>query len=198
MPISAAKRLLIYFYLLLVVACVAPQEPQKQAINVCDANGCVDRPHDYASFQPPASDESDQKIAALEAIAAKDPLAAYDLALRFFRADGVRQDTYRSIKWMREAAERGVLHAQMALGRVYLTGLQEMGSDPGEAEKWLSITVNRGDVEARELLRQASLARQSQQAQYNFNNRWRSVFYNNWYSGYPYHWYWQNGGWRMH
>jgi hypothetical protein len=81
---------------------------------------------------------------------------------------------------------------------VYLTGLQEMGSDPGEAEKWLSITLNRGDTEAAALLAQATMARQSQQEQYKINNQWRSTFYNNWYSGYRYQMYWQNGGWNYY
>jgi len=196
-PSAVTNRLFIPFCLLFVVAC-AHQEPQKEAIRVCDANGCADRPHDYASFQPKTDEAGDRQMAALEALAEQDPRAAYDLALRFFRGDGVRQDTYQSIKWMRTAAEKGILPAQMALGRVYLTGLQEMGSDPGEAEKWLSITVNRGDTEAGALLQQATMARQSQQAQYKINNQWRSTFYNNWNSGYRYQWYWQNGGWRLY
>ena len=194
-PIAASQRLLILFCLFFVTAC-AHQEPQKEAIRVCDASGCADRPHDYASFQP-APIDPDNKFAALEALALQDPRAAYDLALRYFRGDGVPQNTYQSIKWMREAGEKGILPAQMALGRVYLTGLQEMGSDPGEAEKWLSITVNRGDTEAGPLLQQAQMAKQSEQAQYKLINQWRSVFYNNWYSGYRYQSYWQNGGWRF-
>ena len=192
------KSVFITACVLFVVACAQqPQVAQKESIRVCDANGCADRPHDYATFQP-QPDEADRQMAALEAIAVQDPRAAYDLALRFFRGDGVRQDTYQSIKWMRVAAEKGLLPAQMALGRVYLTGLQEMGSDPGEAEKWLSITVNRGDTEAGPLLQQAIMARQSVQAQYKINNQWRSNFYNNWYSGYRYQWYWQNGGWSLY
>lgn len=166
-------------------------------MTLCDGTGCAEVPRNYASFQPKA-DPAEAQIAALENLAAQDPRAAYDLALRFFRADGVRQDTYRSIKWMREAAEQGFLPAQMALGRVYLTGLQEMGSDPGEAEKWLSITYNRGDREAGELLRQATMAKQSQQAQYQIMNQWRTMFYNNWNSGYRYNWYWNQGAWMLH
>ena len=47
------------------------------------------------------------KLLALEAMAAKDPRAAYDLGLRFFRGDGVKKDSYLAIKWMRDAGERG-------------------------------------------------------------------------------------------
>ncbi len=198
--LTTAKRLLIILPVLNLSSC-ANNPPEKAPITVCDSSGCSERPHDYASFDPNKAqpgDDSEGKIAALEALAEQDPKAAYDLALRFFRADGVRQDTYKSIKWMRSAAERGELQAQMALGRVYLTGLQEMGSDPGEAEKWLSITSNRGDHEASTLLAQAIAARQSQQAAYRLANQWRSTFYNYWNSGYGYYWNWGNGGWYLH
>jgi len=189
--VSAVKRLIIISTLLCITAC-AQNEPRMDTIRVCDSNGCTDRPRNYASFNP-AKDTPEEdpggNIAALEAIAARDPSAAYDLALRFFRGDGVRQDSYRSIKWMRDAAEKGDLNAQMALGRLYLTGLGEMGSDPGEAQKWLTITASRGDQEASTLLKEATQARQSEQAEYRWYNRWRPVFYNYWYSEYPYNGY---------
>ena len=198
--VLAVKRLVIISIFLCITAC-AHKEPQKEAIRICDSGGCTDRPHDYSSFDP-AKDTPEEdpggKIAALEALASRDPRAAYDLALRLFRGDGVRQDSYRSIKWMRDAAERGELNAQKALGRLYLTGLGEMGSDPGEAEKWLSITASRGDQEANTLLREATAARQSEQAEYRWYKRWRPVFYNSWNSGYPYRWHWGNGGWYLH
>jgi len=56
---------------------------------------------------------------------------------------------------MRDAAERGDLGAQKAVGRLYPTGLEEMGSDPREAEKSLSIAAGRGDTEAATLLVEA-------------------------------------------
>ncbi len=174
-------------------------EPQAETIRVCGDEGCVDRPKGYASFDPAsAAPAEDPRIATLEELAAQDPRAAYDLALRFFRGDGVRQDSYRSLKWMRDAAERGEFHAQKALGRLYLTGLGEMGADPGEAERWLSITASRGDHEAKELLNQATAARQSQQAEYLWYRRWRPIFQNYWYSGYPYLWYWRTGSWYLY
>ncbi|MCX7096760.1 MAG: sel1 repeat family protein [Methylococcales bacterium] len=188
--------------LVLGITACAQHEPQKQqSISVCDASGCADRPHDYASFDPERDTPDDDpggKIASLETMAAQDPSAAYDLALRFFRGDGVRQDTYRSIKWMRDAGERGDLNAQKALGRLYLTGLGEMGADPGEAEKWLSITAGRGDEEANSLLQEATAARQSTQADYRWRKHWQPIFYNSWYSGYTYRWYWRTNRWNMY
>ena len=181
-----------------IAACVHKEPTKKDTITICDSGGCAERPKNYASFDPERDTPDDDpggKIAALEQLAASDPRATYDLALRLFRGDGVRQDSYRSIKWMRDAAERGHFGAQKALGRLYLTGLGEMGSDPGEAEKWLTITASRGDKEARKLLREATVARQSQQAEYRFYSRWRSIFNTYWYSGYGYYSYWRGNRW---
>lgn len=134
----------------------------------------------------------------MEKLSSQDSKAAYDLSLRFFRGDGVSQDSYRSLKWMRNAAERGNLNAQISLGRLYLTGLGEMGADPAEAEKWLSIAASRGDEESALLLKEATKARQSEQSEYRFYNRWRNTFYNNWYYGYRYFWHWNNSIWVLY
>jgi len=196
--LSAIKNMALIASCLCIAAC-AHKESQKETISICDENGCAERPKNYSSFEPANNTSAeDEKITALEKLAANDPRAAYDLALRFFRADGVRQDSYRSIKWMREAAENGYLDAQKALGRLYLTGLGEMGADYGEAQKWLAITASRGDKEASTLLTEATEARKSELAEYRWYSRWRPIFYNYWYSGYSYRWYWSNRGWYLY
>lgn len=191
--------LLSVFCLSLFGCSMQPEKPK--TVRICDESGCFDRPADYASFDPTAptpGDELDRNIPQLEALANKDPQAAYDLGLRFFRGDGVRQDSYQSIKWMRNAAERGNLDAQKALGRLYLTGLEEMGADPREAHKWLTIAASRGDAEAKKLLREATVARKSEEAYSLWLTRWQPVFYRYWHSGYPYRYYWHNRGWRYY
>jgi hypothetical protein len=70
-----------------------------------------------------------------------------------------------------------------------------MGSDPGEAEKWLTICASKGDKEAAKLLKEAQYARQSEQAQWKMMNRWRSIFNTYWYSGYGYNSYWRGNAW---
>ncbi|MGH8498694.1 MAG: sel1 repeat family protein, partial [Methylococcales bacterium] len=105
--------------------------------------------------------------------------------------------SYRAIEWMRHAAERGNFDAQKTLGRLYLTGLAEMGSDPAEAQKWLTITAGRGDRQARNLLKEASEARRSQKEEQRWSDRWRLTFYNKWNSGYPYYWQWGTGRWYL-
>ena len=182
---------------LILTACA--QTPE--TMHVCDSAGCSDRPLDSSSFDPSTAvpDADPQgRIAALEALADKDPRAAYDLALRYFRGDGVGQNSYKAVKWMRDAAERGYLPAQEAIGRLYPTGLEEMGADPREAERWLMIAANRGDNKARKLLAEATAARKRDDDYYRWLSQWRPIVYGNWYSGYPYRWGWRGRGWALY
>lgn len=187
-------------FLLLILAFPAAFAAEEAAstIRICDETGCSDRPTDSSAAPTRTESDSaaDRRFAALEEAAHKDPRAAYDLGLRYFRGDGVRQDSYQALQWMRDAAERGDLRAQLAVGRFYLMGLEEMGSDPAEAEKWLSIAAGRGSKEAKKLLGEARAAKRRSQDEYQ---RWvdarRRVWYGYWYHGYPYRTYWRHGAW---
>ena len=182
-------------FLLLIVGAASAQT-KDQTIRICDESGCSDRPRSSASFDPTRDDhpEETRRLAALADIASKDPRAAYDLALRYFRGDGVARDSYQAIRWMRQAGDRGVPEAYLALGRFYLMGVEEMGSDPIEAEKWLTLGAARGDKEAEILLAQARTKRTEQELE-----RWRAIqaksFFIWWSSGYPYYWHWTPSGW---
>lgn len=179
---------------LVLASCTQP--PPKDTMRICDADGCVERPRSYATHDATAAQPDDNgRAAALEALAERDPRAAYDLGLRYFRGDGVRQDSYKALTWMRSAAERGHFEAQKALGRLYLTGLEEMGSDAREAEKWLSIAASRGDKEAAKLLAEASAARKSDEADWKWRQHWKGVFHDYWYRRYQYLGHWRNGSW---
>ncbi|HUD34915.1 MAG TPA: sel1 repeat family protein [Variovorax sp.] len=179
-----------------LTACAQPQPPsptQPAMVRICDNTGCSDRPREGGSFDPSAGTDPEEarRIAALTELANKDPRAAYDLGLRYFRGDGVRQNSYQAIQWMRSAGERGDLQAQSALGRFYLMGLEEMGSDPAEAEKWLMIAAGHGDREARVLQAEASAAKLRSQYEYRaWVDARRAGWYGYWYSGYPYYWAW--------
>jgi TPR repeat protein len=96
---------------------------------------------------------------------------------------------------MRSAADRGHLEAQKALGRLYLTGLEEMGPDFREAEKWLSMAATAGDAESEKLLAEASRLKHTERQFYQWSNRWRPVFQRSWHSSYPYQYQWRNNGW---
>jgi TPR repeat protein len=188
------KRLLIP---LLLVATAVGAQTAEPSIRICDNTGCSDRPRSSATLDPAHDEhpEETRRLAALADVASKDPRAAYDLALRYFRGDGVPRDGYQALQWMREAGERGVPAAWLALGRLYLMGLEEMGSDPAEAEKWLTLAAERGDKEGRKLLAQARIARKSEQDLSKLREANRESWYGWWNSGYTYHWFWSPNGW---
>jgi TPR repeat protein len=179
----------------LALAACAQTPPPSSTVRVCGDRGCADRPKDQVSFDAKDEVPEDPRIAALKDAAKREPKAAYDLGLRYFRGDGVRQDSYQALNWMREAAERGNLQAQKALGAFYLFGLEEMGSDPREAEKWLSIAVSRGDKESKKLLEEARAAKKSDEDDFKWRSQWRNTYYGYWYSGYPYLGVWRQTTW---
>ena len=194
---KSVQRILVLIFCFILIGC-NQNRLQPKTIRICDTSGCSDRPGNYSSFDPSeqdAQDDLDKHIPALEALARKDPHAAYDLGLRFFRGDGVRKDSYKALQWMRDAAERGDFDAQKAVGRLYLTGLEEMGSDPREAQKWLTLAAGRGDKEAEKLLEEATIARKNEESYSLWVNRWRPAFYGYWYSGYRYRYYWRYNRW---
>ena len=83
---------------------------------------------------------------------------------------------------------------QLALGRLYLMGFEEMGPDPAEAEAWLSRAAAKGNKEAAALIPQAQAAKKDEQAAYQVREAYRKSWYA-WYSGYPYYWVWGPSGW---
>ncbi|WP_175917256.1 tetratricopeptide repeat protein [Burkholderia pyrrocinia] len=191
------RRLLASGLLLLLAACAQDPSVTSNTVRICDDTGCSYRPKDQVSYQKKddAEDREDPRIVALKQAAKAQPKAAYDLGLRYFRGDGVRQDSYQALKWMRDAAERGDLQAQKALGGFYLFGLEEMGSDPREADKWLSIAAGRGDKESKKLLELARKAKKEDEEDWKWRTQWRDVYYGYWNSGYPYYGVWNQTYW---
>ena len=201
MRTTEAYSVVLSALVFIVAGCAADDSRVRDGgdkVVICGADGCAERSRTYAAPQPtpsPEDEEAQRRLAALEQMAAQDPRAAYDLGLSFFRGDGVRQSSHDALLWMREAAERGDLDAQKALGRFYLTGLEEMGADPQEAEKWLAMAAGRGDAESQQLLGETTAAKKSEQAWADWRRRWRPVFYRYWYHDYRYRTYWHNGYW---
>ncbi|GAB2922693.1 tetratricopeptide repeat protein [Paraburkholderia jirisanensis] len=182
----------------LALAACAQQPSASQFVRICDQNGCSDRPKNQLTTETSRNAQdaaTDGRIAALKQAAAGNPRAAYDLGLRYFRGDGIAQDSYQALVWMRKSAEGGDLQAQAALGRFYLFGLDEMGADPREAEKWLLIASQRGDAESGKLLAQARTAKQNDQDYFRWQQQERALYYGDWYSGYAYQGYWRERAW---
>lgn len=187
--------------LLWSVAWAAYAQQQPATVRICDDTGCSDRPANSATFDAPVAPQPlDAKYARLAEMAQKDPRAAYDLGLRYFRGDGVPHDGHLAIKWMREAGDRGDAQAQLALGRFYLGGLEEMGADPQEAESWLLRASGQSKhpkvaAEAKKLLTQAQEARKTEADEYKWRESERKNGYRYWFGGYPYRVYWGSGVW---
>ena len=168
--------------------------PVKSTVTVCDPH-CSERPRDQVNQELRDTGDDDGRIAALEEAAKGNARAAYDLGLRYFRGDGITRDSYKALSWMRVAAEKGNLEAQKALGRLYLTGLEEMGRDPREAQTWLSLAASRCDKESAKLLAEAEAARRSEEAEWKWLNRWRPAVGRWWYRGYRYYGVWNGRYW---
>lgn len=189
------KRLFVPLAMVTLTAFAQPTEPPK-TVRICDASGCSERSPNSSTFQVEAEDPvMEQRTLALVELARDDPRAAWDLGLRYFRGDGVRRNPYQALQWMRDAGERGNTNAQLALGRFYLLGLEEMGSDPAEAESWLTMAAAKGHKEAKKLLAQAQAAKTSEQAAYKWRENHRKEWSGYWYSGYTYYWAWSPRGW---
>jgi len=186
------RRIICCLVLLCISACA--RSAPNATVMVCDPM-CSERPISQANPQLRETGDDDGRMAALEAAAASNPAAAYDLALRYFRGDGVRRDSYKALSWMRVAAEQGNFEAQKALGRLYLTGLEEMGPDPREAHTWLSLAAKRGDRESERLLAEAEAASRSREEEQKWLRQWRPVTYDWWRSGYSYHGRWNGHSW---
>jgi TPR repeat protein len=166
--------------------------PPKDSVRLCLDGACGQVPKATATFDPAAvvpDADPDGRLAALETMAAADPAAAFDLGMRLFRGDGFPRDGHAAMTWMRAAAEGGDTRAATALGRVYLTGLEEMGRDVREARTWLGVAAGRGDREAAALLKEAEALPLDEE-------RWRarSPYWSErtlwWWRRSPYSYYW--------
>ncbi|MEM7177391.1 MAG: sel1 repeat family protein [Pseudomonadota bacterium] len=180
----------------LVLGACEASNPSPDVVEVCDSSGCRLQSKDAITYDPNSAvpdPDPEGRLPALEAQAEADPRGAYDLGMRYMRGDGLRQNSYEAIQWMRDAAERGNLKAQSALGRLYLTGLEEMGADYNEAQRWLSIASSRGDREAGELLKKAEAGRANEQYYQDQLRYWRDYYTRPyWYSS-RYYGYWAPG-----
>lgn len=195
----AFSMLSLATWVLTACAAQAPSDQlaRKDKVQVCQGSICVEQPAHTVTFQaPPVDDAAERRLQALEAVAQQNPKAAYDLGLRLLRGDGVTKDSHQGIEWLRQAGDQGVVPAQLALGRLYLAGVEEMGSDPAEAQSWLSRAAAQGDREAQRLLPQSQASTKDAQTLYQAQEHARQSW-QAWYSAAPYYWYWAPSGWRL-
>ena len=76
-----------------------------------------------------------------------DGKAAYVVAVRYLKGDGVRRDVNKAAQWLRKAAEKGVVVAMYRLGAMYEQGAG-VRKDPLQARVWYERAALRGNVRA--------------------------------------------------
>ena len=139
--------------ILLLVGCVEPA-PSTETVEICDSSGCSERSSDSATFDPSQSvpdPDPEGRLPALVAAAEADPRAAFDLGIRYMRRRRHRAEQLASTRVdCAMPASVVICVRRRRWGRLYLTGLEEMGADYNEAQRWLSMAAARGDKEIRQ------------------------------------------------
>ena len=195
---SNLLRPLRYIPLLIGISFIAAcANSSSETARFCDVSGCSERPLSSATADYLENTQigKTEQIKQLEKLAEHTPEAAYDLALRYFRGEGVARDSYQGLQWMRKAGDGGLLEAQKALGGYYLSGFEEMGNDPQEAQKWFSMAAGQGDAESVELINQASVLKANEAEAYRWRKHWQQHYRSYWYRGYPYLGRWSHTHW---
>lgn len=120
--------------------------------------GCDVRPTASSTFDPAAPQMGDpapdtERVRGLRAAAeAGDATAQYRLGLQIYRGQAAGS-LFDALGMLRRAGQGGSVAAQKAAGRLYMTGLDTMGQDLQEAQRWLSMAAPQ-DAEARRWLAQ--------------------------------------------
>ena len=76
-----------------------------------------------------------------------DALAQFNLALMYYKGQGVPHDYAEAVKWYRLAAEQGYALAQLNLGVIYAKG-QGVPQDYVQAHKWFNLSAAAGNSQA--------------------------------------------------
>jgi len=74
--------------------------------------------------------------------------AEYNLALMYYRGDGVKQNIEKSAELLEKSAKKGYKLAIQNVGQIYMQLLKF-----DKAKKWLKINAQNGDANAKELLK---------------------------------------------
>ncbi|MEO0760907.1 MAG: hypothetical protein AAFZ09_03730, partial [Pseudomonadota bacterium] len=113
----------------------------EDTVRICDSSGCFDAPRDYATFDPAANAPDDDPNGILGGLiieAEADPAAAFDLGRRYLEGDGIRENPWEGIKWLRDAGQNNDGSGDN------LYAASRIGIDPSNGEiKWHFQTTPR-------------------------------------------------------
>jgi GAF domain/Sel1 repeat len=82
---------------------------------------------------------------------AADPIAQYEMALRYAGGEGVPQNYREAMAWFAKAAANGNDNAQWKLGLGYIKGIG-VPHDERKAVVWFKLAANHGDIRAQSAL----------------------------------------------
>ena len=74
-------------------------------------------------------------------------MSQYHLGLMYAKGEGVPENDYEAVKWIRRAAEQGLSWAQFRLGEMYRDG-EGAPKDEVEAYAWFLLVKERVDEKA--------------------------------------------------
>ena len=82
-----------------------------------------------------------------DAVAAGQPNAQYELAMRLFEGRGLSKDQVAAARWFERAASLGLAPAQYRLGSMYEKGIG-VPADPAAAKRWYLKAAEAGNARA--------------------------------------------------
>ena len=82
-----------------------------------------------------------------DAVAAGEPNAQYELAMRLFEGRGLTKDQAAAARWFERAASLGLAPAQYRLGSMYEKGIG-VAADPAAAKRWYLKAAEAGNARA--------------------------------------------------
>jgi hypothetical protein len=103
-----------------------------------------------------------------------DTDAQYQLAIMYYRGEGVPQDYGKARMWYRRAADRGDADAQLNLGLMYAQGVG-VAQNFVEAFKWFELAVAYGpreDIRSKAFLNRENAASMMTKQQIERAERW--------------------------
>jgi uncharacterized protein len=117
-----------------------------------------------------------EPAAELHALAASgNASAAMTLATLYLtgnEAQGIAKDEVQHARWLRAAADGGIVEAQHSLGVAYEEGLFGLSRDPAAAETWFRKAADGGSIASRRSLADALMSGRGDPADYALAAEW--------------------------
>jgi len=128
------RRLLIVLFIISLSLLSFASEPNKTVLSVSE---------DIATTQK--EDQSFEEL--LNEAESNDVNAQFELGVKYYKGQGVKQDYEKAVIWYRKAADQKFAKAQYNLGMMYAKG-KGVSRDTKEAAKWCTKAAEQGNTDA--------------------------------------------------